>query len=745
MTDVLERRFVLPADATLARVGTLPEHVRDELRCEDEDDWAVGRAGYRVPARLVSPQLGALLEQFRRPTRIADAIARFSRAERRDPYALLEEAFDALADCIEGQVLVPADEPVALALAASVAPGERVGACVVERAVRVVEDSEVHLALLGDRAVALKIVRAGARPGVTEELRTEAAVLGLLAGGAAPALLGEGEHEGRPYLLLEWRSGEPVTVAADRLRGDRAALGALCRAVAAAYAWLHGRGVVHADVHPGNVLAGERGVTLLDFGRARPTGDGPRTSRIPGPVRVSAGPGTDLGRAGMVAFYEPEMARALLASAPPPRVTPAAEQYAVATLVYRLVTGMHPLDLPAERTAALVAIADRPMLPFPAQAVRAWPSVESVLARALSKQAADRFPSVAAFAEALDGATRTVPPPRPRAAPSLLDAPPRTAPPPCPGAASALLDRALDAARDLSPAARGRAEVADLAWFSLRAAVVRDDPDLLACADVWATRAAAPGDWGAHAVAAAVHRARGDRAAHAASASALLAACAAVDDRPDVLGGRSGAVLACATALDRLSHGEVRDALAAWMRDTAAGTPLPAAHLGVAHGVAGVLLAALRAGRPAEGLDALAAAGVATPLGLAWPGVAGLAPGWCGGSAGFVLLWTEAHRKLGEPRFLDLAVRAGEHAATHPADGPDVCCGTSGRGLALLQLHRATGDPRWLEHTERLSHAAAAKWDGRDLGTLRRGPLGTALLLLELEAPELAVFPPLRT
>jgi hypothetical protein len=120
------------------------------------------------------------------------------------------------------------------------------------------------------------------------------------------------------------------------------------------------------------------------------------------------------------------------------------------------------------------------------------------------------------------------------------------------------------------------------------------------------------------------------------------------------------------------------------------------------------------------------------------------APGWCSGSAGHAILWTLAHATFGDSADLDLARRAGHYAIDHPATGPDLCCGLTGRALGLLELHRATGETEWLNAARRLAASAAAGWPDRVVPFgLRRGPLGTALLLAELETPESAVLPPM--
>ena len=151
-------------------------------------------------------------------------------------------------------------------------------------------------------------------------------------------------------------------------------------------------------------------------------------------------------------------------------------------------------------------------------------------------------------------------------------------------------------------------------------------------------------------------------------------------------------------------------------------------------------------------LDQLAALAEPAGRGVRWPGTlphAGakgwtppLAPGWCSGSAGHVWLWALAAEHFGEARFRALAERAGWYAIDHPAGNPDFCCGTTGRAFALLRLYQMTGAADWLTHAERLAHQAAVCWRDRPGSLdLRTGSLGTALLLVELEAPERAMLP----
>jgi hypothetical protein len=752
-SEVLEQPFVLPADATLTPLAELSPRVRATLGPIEggDEQVAVSRPRFRVPTRLITPEFAALLGEFREPSRIADAVLRFSRARERDPFETLEDAFDALALFINCRVLVPADSPTADGVVATLASGQGVAGYEVERLVSALDDTEVYLARTGARTpVALKIARPGAPEAVAAGLAGEARILEHLGGGSSPALVEHGSHRDRPFVAQEWRPGPPVSVAAQQVRAgahSRRRLHALGRDLLSAYAWIHDRGVVHGDIHPGNVIVGDDGaVTILDFGRSH--------------LLTSATPDADPARAGMAWFYEPEMASALRAGAFPPPATKLGEQYSLAALLYYVITGLHYAELSPEHDLLLAQVVDRPPLPFTARGLEPWPAVEAVLATALAKDPAERFPSVGHLRDAFDQAGRER-----RRAPAERFAP-------ADAAARLVADHVARAGRT---SARSSGTALDLAWFTYRTALARGDADLLASADVWASRAAANGapDWALAAVTAAIHRARGDAAAQSASAIAFESAWEGAGGGLDLLGGRSGALAAAARVLEGMVGTDADSApLARLVRQTIEETwrtvdawgpvadcpELP--HLGMAHGWAGLLYATLRAcrstatphpGGVGERLDQLADLAEPSGRGVRWAGTiphAGnaartptLAPGWCSGSAGHAVLWVLAHDEIGDRRYLDLAERAALYAIDHPAGDPDLCCGTTGRGFALLHLYQATGEERWRYEAERLALSAAAAWPEAGPIGLRRGPLGTALLLVELEVPECAVLP----
>ncbi|MET9216966.1 serine/threonine-protein kinase, partial [Nocardia sp. NPDC003239] len=170
--------------------------------------------------------------------------------------------------------------------------------------------------------------------------------------------------------------------------------------VADALDYAHGRGVLHRDVKPANILLarssggqGER-VFLTDFGIARLRADS-----------------THLTQQGMFT--------ATLAYASPEQMTGAeldhrSDQYSLACALYWLLTGVAPFDSPDPNEIIRGTLYLNP----PPLALRRQglpPALDAVLAAAMAKYPAARFDSCAAFAKAARQAlTSNTPPSLPR-------------------------------------------------------------------------------------------------------------------------------------------------------------------------------------------------------------------------------------------------------------------------------------------------------------------------------------------
>jgi len=778
------------ADLLLIPVRDLPDESRQRLDCEP-DDFAVSRLHGRTGSKIVDSQAAGLLERFRTPRTVIDAVVLFSRERQLDPGDVLESAYPLVRGLLDGGFLVPADgssENVAGPGKPTWSPGTVLVEGVVERCLQVLDDTEVHVLARGDARSVLKVERpvaGAARTGVARRFRREAAILAHLGGEGAPALLAQGDLDGRAYLEIELIAGVEATAAAAEWRerpGEegRAGLLAILRSIAESYAALHRRGVVHGDVHPRNVFIERDGrVRLIDFGVARGTD---RSSKLPFAAE----------RGGVPFFFEPELAAAALAGVPAPAATQAGEQFAVAALLYQLATGAYWRDFSLGREDMLREIAEEEPLPFRERAVEPWPELEAVLRRAMAKRPEARFAHLGDLAEAL--AAVTVP------QPARSTAPPAS---PLDRLLRAALERASidgpwwQAGLQPAPTVSVNYGAAGLALGLLQIAQRRGEPSLLATADAWAQRAAAGiggedafynadieitremvgessiyhSPSGVHATAALIARAMGDPQAQGQAVERFLAAAQLPSAGLDITLGRGSGLLGAAILLDAFPAAHAGDpaplrafgdgALAELWRQLDAKPEIARAdveYLGIAHGWAGFVYATLQwcavSGSPVPAgverrLTELGALALSVGRGKAWPWVLrrGEAPqtmaGWCNGSCGYVFLWTLAHRLLGNPAYLDLAVGAAWDSWDGPESVVTLCCGAAGRAYALLDLYRHEGSAVWLDRARDLARRAARTERGSDdyLHSLYKGGFGLAVLAADLEQPEEAAMP----
>jgi hypothetical protein len=783
--------FVLPEDVSISSVEDLARDVRYAVGASS-GDFAVARPHSRSRVTIVDAATAELLESFRAPQSIVDAIIAFSRRRGTDAETTLIDAFPQLRGLVRDGFLVPADSSRSESIAPHLALGTRVSGFEVISCVNAVEDTEVYQVRdTNGGHGALKIAAPSDAPAAGEGIRHEARILELLNDAPVPRLLAAGAHQDRPFLITEWCSGvrpdvvarEPTGAPADRAR----LLLDLARAIVDAYAIVHAHRVVHGDVHPRNILVdAARRITILDFALAR----------------VTAGDGADatVPRGGVYEYMEPEYARAAATALPAPRATELSDQYSVAALLFRLFTDASYLEFSSLReTRVHRQIALNPPRTFAQCGVPSWPDVEVVLAKALSKNAERRYQSMTEFSCALSQARHPHRPRPPRQATRVFDE---------------LVKRTLrrfgpdgELLRDglrTPPFASVNFGAAGIAWAMYRLACVEDRPDLLALAEIWLQRARDYSDHpdafscdavgvhrdligevslyyslcGLSCVEASLALAMGDMPTHDAAVGRFMERSTIACDNPELSFGRSGTLLGCALLAEaQWSNDSARamairalgDSTMQWLTDwmsrqeaISAGSTLR--NLGMAHGWAGLCYAVSRwsllrgLDAPlgiAERLDELGTCAEPSGRGVRWRWVDDAAadlgdstmsmPGWCNGAAGFVHLWTCAYSLLRTDRFLELAELAAWEVWEHEGRVPSLCCGLTGRAYALLNFFRYTGESVWLDRAHHLAMEAARRTlrgdDGEFPDSLFKGELGVTLLAVELARPAEARMP----
>lgn len=777
--------ITLSTDVLVTAVRDLPPQVREEIG--DDTAFALTRSRGRSPSILVDQASAELVGEFRRPSTIVDAVIRFGRRVELDPEPLLSEMYPTIRRLLAAGYLVPAGSERAAPQRTVFTRGERVAGGAVVRCVRVLEETELYqLALDCGGFAALKVEKPGRSPFAEGALARDAEMLAVLDGRVSPRLFGTGETAGNPWLSMEWCEGIQLAPAGAGLRraGSDAGLLDLARRVAHAYSVLHDSGVVHGDVHPGNVLVpGSDAVRLVDFGLARRADDD--------------GSGRPPPRGGVQAFCDPQYASAQLRQQPPPPASFHSDQFSLGAALYQAFTGSNYVDFSLDKEEQLRQVAEAAPLPFTRRGRAPWPAVERVLRRALAKDPGDRFASCSELSQRLAAGrtTRVLGATGDRGIAALDGVLHRVVTKASPG--GEWFERGVPAAPFCS-VAYGAAGVAAALY---RVGALRSDAELAALADEWTVRArrdagregAFTSDElplreertglvspfhrisGVHAVQALVSHAVGDARARQEALRAFVAASDQPCDNLDLTLGRSGTVLASALLLEAVGDAPYVDTddLVALGRRTLAGVwqeldalPPPgesrvAVNLGMAHGWAGFLYATLRWCRAAreplpvglvDRLDQLGALAHLDGLAARWswnhdptsPSPGPTMPGWCNGSAGYVHLWATAHAVLGHEAWAALAEKAAWDVYTSPNRIAQLCCGLAGQAYALLEMYAHSGEGRWLTAARELAAHAAADTRGSGTlvaGSLHKGDVGIAVLAADLANPDAAAMP----
>ncbi|MDA8018081.1 MAG: protein kinase [Thermoanaerobaculia bacterium] len=271
-------------------------------------------------------------------------------------------------------------------------PGSLVGAYRILDAIGAGGMGQVYLAERADgqfeRRVALKVL-AGWTADLTSRSRfqRERQILAGLDHDHIAMLLDGGlTDDGRPFFVLRYVDGVPITDFCTEHRLGRDERIALFLQACEAVQYAHGQGVVHRDIKPANLLVSERDdgpphLSVLDFGIAR----------IVGVV--------DLTRTGDVigtpAYMAPEQARGEVES-----VDRRADVFALGVVLYELLCDRRPFDgsTPAEILAAVL----RADPSEPRALISDLPrDLETVILTCLESDPGRRYGAVRSFAEDL--------------------------------------------------------------------------------------------------------------------------------------------------------------------------------------------------------------------------------------------------------------------------------------------------------------------------------------------------------
>jgi serine/threonine protein kinase/WD40 repeat protein len=243
------------------------------------------------------------------------------------------------------------------------------------------------------RDVALKMIHPSlVTPALQSRFISEIELLGRLDHPGIVRIFDAGLHEqealpAMPFFAMELVEGLPLSRWASRHRSERAALLRVAATVCGAVQNAHERRIVHRDLKPSNIIVKDGGQpVVLDFGIARLSGmaAGHEQGFFSGTPQYAA-PEQHLGRDGDFRSGE------------------SVDVYALGVILFEMLSGRRPLEFPkgtsiaAMRRAVLEDVVPRLSDALP----HCPPFLEEIIARALRRDPADRFYSVAALGRAI--------------------------------------------------------------------------------------------------------------------------------------------------------------------------------------------------------------------------------------------------------------------------------------------------------------------------------------------------------
>jgi serine/threonine-protein kinase len=268
---------------------------------------------------------------------------------------------------------------------------------------------------------ALKFLRPFlSQTGGTERFLREGKLLARLTHANIARLIDAGmTHDGDPYLVLDYVAGVPIDQYCDAHALTIGARLNLFLEVLAPVAHAHANLIVHRDIKPSNVLVTDSGeVKLLDFGIAKLLENDGESAADAGLTRAG-------GVALTPAFASPEQLTGGVVS-----VT--SDVYSLGVLLYLLLTGRHPggdapltaaqliySTLRVEPPRPSIAVTGNTALASTCAANRASTQeklrsqlrgdLDTIVGKALNKEPAQRYASVAAFADDISRYLRHLP------------------------------------------------------------------------------------------------------------------------------------------------------------------------------------------------------------------------------------------------------------------------------------------------------------------------------------------------
>lgn len=777
--------YKLAAGVQLLEMDELSNFAKMRFEYE-ESDVVLTMPDSRITSKLINRATADFLITFKQPQSWEKAIVSFAGAANKDPQQMAEEVFGLLISMerLGYLVRVDEDEDVNSHIQQYFKTGDNFNGYTLKQKWQSLDDTEVFMA--EDEyglKYALKLLVAG-DPDNRRLFETETSILERLDGSFNPKLVGKGETATHFYFITEWFEGKSCDKYADQFRNYNTKENtlkqiALCKSILVAYKHLHDLGIFHGDVNLRNILVSASGeIKIIDYA-----------------LGVTETTAKSSSRPGVVFFYEPEYANAIINGKRRPPVTARGEQYAIAALLYYLLTGHYYVDFSIEKKLIFQQILSGPPLPFESFDLNLPAELNAVFGVALAKDPSARFENLEEFATAIDSTYEGVR--------SSVDYFTTVANAPAASFVAFVANKFswqssfLKNGLSLPPTCSVNYGAAGIAYMYYRMACIKEEPGLLQLAGVWASHAtdfvsqknnafaskealinettvgkrsiyhSATGAWLVQSL---INITNDDSYNIQQSLQQYLHYAKINCDKVDLTLGKASLLVGSSILVEQLKGHNFKELV--YIRSFTGGIlkeiwqeiePHPPIHLsnelkyyGIAHGWAGLLYATLlwciANDKPLplnffDRVDQLLLCVKQSDEGLYWP-VSTQQPkswnGWCNGSAGYVFLWTLLYKYTVEEKYLGIAKKCADHFYKNAySRNANLCCGMSGKAYAMLNLYNTTFEKSWLHKAQEIEKMIMQQIGSPALhnNSLYKGEVGVAVLLAEMGQPTLSRMP----
>jgi serine/threonine protein kinase len=236
---------------------------------------------------------------------------------------------------------------------------------------------------IAERVVAIKVINEKyvSSPEECAHFLDEARVLLRLQHPYILPVFDIGEHEGKPYIVVEFEETGSLRSYIARQPDQRVPLEkalALLTQMGVGLHFAHQQHVVHRDLKPDNILINARGEAVLaDFGIS---------------VEVKTSTSRDATISGTPPYMAPEQFQGI--------ASVQSDQYALACIAYEMLAGRRPFQAISFPEWAIKHLREAPLPPRQFNPAIPVP-VEQAILKAMAKERTQRFSDVAAFTAAL--------------------------------------------------------------------------------------------------------------------------------------------------------------------------------------------------------------------------------------------------------------------------------------------------------------------------------------------------------